>query len=213
MNYSGSQSAINGKRFRIALWRRLIWNLREPLFTSPQNKHQKSDRGHEGSQGNDRSQEGIPTGAAPRFFDFLQAFFGRKVVHSFKEAGRAAHPGINPTDSLLRSWSIIWPRIEVHSMRFSLKKICLSTRANLITRNIMPNKASPSSPTRQCLSASGQPTGMMKPAHTSTAEQTKRENWWDLCPICGSKLLNHKCRFVCTNLQCHFFMSCSEFDL
>src|SRR5919204_6129066 len=65
VNYSGSQSAINGKRFRIALWRRLIWNLREPLFTSPQNKHQKSDRGHEGSQGNDRSQEGIPTGAAP----------------------------------------------------------------------------------------------------------------------------------------------------
>ena len=73
---------------RIALWRRLIWDLREPLFTGPQNKHQKSDRGHEGSQGNDRSQEGIPTGAAPRFFDFLQAFFGRKVVHSFKEAGR-----------------------------------------------------------------------------------------------------------------------------
>jgi len=39
------------------------------------------------------------------------------------------------------------------------------------------------------------------------------ENWWDLCPICGSELANQKCRFVCSNPQCQFFMSCSEFDL
>jgi hypothetical protein len=45
------------------------------------------------------------------------------------------------------------------------------------------------------------------------AEQEKENNWWELCPICGSKLLNRKCRFVCSNPQCHFFMSCSEFDL
>jgi len=39
------------------------------------------------------------------------------------------------------------------------------------------------------------------------------ENWWDYCPICNSKLLNQKCKYVCPNPQCNFFMSCSEFDL
>jgi hypothetical protein len=39
------------------------------------------------------------------------------------------------------------------------------------------------------------------------------ENWWEFCPMCGSRLVNLKCRFVCSNPECHFFMSCSEFDL
>jgi hypothetical protein len=26
-------------------------------------------------------------------------------------------------------------------------------------------------------------------------------------------LLNQKCKYVCSNASCNFFMSCSEFDL
>jgi ribosomal protein S27AE len=96
---------------------------------------------------------------------------------------------------------------------FLIEKNLLVNPGEFDYKKIMPNKASPSSSTRQFLSTSGQPNSTMKPAHTSRAEQEKQENWWDFCPICGSKLLNHKCRFVCSNLQCHFFMSCSEFDL
>jgi ribosomal protein S27AE len=47
----------------------------------------------------------------------------------------------------------------------------------------------------------------------STEKEEKQEGWWEFCPVCGSRLLNHKCRFVCSNPQCHFFMSCSEFDM
>jgi hypothetical protein len=39
------------------------------------------------------------------------------------------------------------------------------------------------------------------------------ENWWEFCPICSAKLVNHKCRYVCSDPRCNFFMSCSEFDL
>jgi hypothetical protein len=46
----------------------------------------------------------------------------------------------------------------------------------------------------------------------SPCEQ-KEEDWWKFCPICGAKLVNHKCRFVCSDPRCNFFMSCSEFDL
>jgi len=52
----------------------------------------------------------------------------------------------------------------------------------------------------------------MSRSDSSTTKQEKQENWWEFCPVCGSKLLNHKCRFVCSNPQCQFFMSCSEFD-
>ena len=41
----------------------------------------------------------------------------------------------------------------------------------------------------------------------------KHDNWWDFCPICNSKLVNQKCKYVCPKPECHFFMSCSEFDL
>jgi hypothetical protein len=47
----------------------------------------------------------------------------------------------------------------------------------------------------------------------ATARDGKEENWWECCPFCGSKLENHKCRFVCSNPRCNFFMSCSEFDM
>ena len=44
------------------------------------------------------------------------------------------------------------------------------------------------------------------------ADDQTPENWWECCPICGSKMFNQKCRYLCPNPQCHFFMSCSEFD-
>lgn len=49
--------------------------------------------------------------------------------------------------------------------------------------------------------------------HVTIRAELKEENWWEYCPICGSKLENHKCRFVCSNPRCRFFMSCSEFDM
>jgi hypothetical protein len=53
----------------------------------------------------------------------------------------------------------------------------------------------------------------MSQSESSTTKKKEEENWWDFCPICSSKLINQKCRFVCSNPQCQFFMSCSEFDL
>ncbi len=44
-------------------------------------------------------------------------------------------------------------------------------------------------------------------------ESRSDENWWDYCPICSAKLINEKCKYVCSNPKCNFFMSCSEFDL
>jgi hypothetical protein len=46
-----------------------------------------------------------------------------------------------------------------------------------------------------------------------TAPNPKDDNWWEFCPVCSSKLVNHRCRFVCSNPICRFFMSCSEFDM
>jgi len=54
------------------------------------------------------------------------------------------------------------------------------------------------------------PAGFDPPEPTDTVSQ---ENWWDYCPICNSKLINQKCKYICPNPNCHFFMSCSEFDL
>ena len=51
-----------------------------------------------------------------------------------------------------------------------------------------------------------------RPAATHTQENS-HDNWWDYCPICSSKLTNQKCKYVCPNPKCNFFMSCSEFDL
>ena len=52
----------------------------------------------------------------------------------------------------------------------------------------------------------------MKNCEWSPTEIEPQENWWDYCPICNSKLRNQKCKYVCSNPQCNFFMSCSEFD-
>jgi hypothetical protein len=45
------------------------------------------------------------------------------------------------------------------------------------------------------------------------ADAEEKENWWDYCPVCSSKLINQKCKYTCPNPKCNFFMSCSEFDL
>jgi len=53
----------------------------------------------------------------------------------------------------------------------------------------------------------------MDQSEPSASKDDNRENWWEYCPVCGAQLVNHKCRFVCSNPRCNFFMSCSEFDL
>jgi hypothetical protein len=45
------------------------------------------------------------------------------------------------------------------------------------------------------------------------AHSEHEQNWWDYCPICSSRLNNLKCKYICPNPKCNFFMSCSEFDL
>jgi hypothetical protein len=47
---------------------------------------------------------------------------------------------------------------------------------------------------------------------TARENSESEENWWDYCPICNTKLVNQKCKYVCPNAKCNFFMSCSEFD-
>ena len=34
--------------------------------------------------------------------------------------------------------------------------------------------------------------------------------YWRWCPRCGHELHNEKCKLRCP--QCHYFMSCSDFD-
>ena len=57
------------------------------------------------------------------------------------------------------------------------------------------------------------PEMIMTRSESAGRAEEKPENWWEFCPLCGSKLHNHRCRFVCPNPRCRFFMSCSEFDL
>ena len=51
------------------------------------------------------------------------------------------------------------------------------------------------------------------PNEPRAAEVQEQEQWWDYCPICSSRLINEKCKYICPNQKCNFFMSCSEFDL
>jgi hypothetical protein len=53
---------------------------------------------------------------------------------------------------------------------------------------------------------------MANSSEPTQAKPESEQNWWDFCPICNSKLINQKCKYVCPNSQCNFFMSCSEFD-
>jgi hypothetical protein len=46
----------------------------------------------------------------------------------------------------------------------------------------------------------------------ANARQEREENWREFCPVCGFKLVNQKCRFICSNPKCSYFQSCSEFD-
>ena len=53
----------------------------------------------------------------------------------------------------------------------------------------------------------------MSQSESIAKKDQSQEGWWEFCPICSAKLHNQKCKFVCSNPKCHFFMSCSEFDL
>ena len=53
----------------------------------------------------------------------------------------------------------------------------------------------------------------MDQSKSPASKDDNRENWREYCPVCSAQLVNHKCRFVCSNPRCNFFMSCSEFDL
>lgn len=52
---------------------------------------------------------------------------------------------------------------------------------------------------------------MNRPEPPPPANATE-DNWWDYCPICNARLINQKCKYVCSDPRCSFFMSCSEFD-
>jgi hypothetical protein len=95
---------------------------------------------------------------------------------------------------------VYYEHIPKSNKRVSPRKYCLSTKLNSITSNhddrFFPYRSEET---------------IMNQCESSEAE--KQEAWWEFCPICGFKLLNHKCRFVCSNPRCHFFMSCSEFDM
>lgn len=44
----------------------------------------------------------------------------------------------------------------------------------------------------------------------SPGEKMEGEHWrW--CPRCGTELHNEKCKLRCP--KCHYFMSCSDFDM
>ncbi|MFY9552966.1 MAG: hypothetical protein WAU32_17615 [Thermoanaerobaculia bacterium] len=42
----------------------------------------------------------------------------------------------------------------------------------------------------------------------STPEQPRPER---TCPNCGAALLEQKCKLLCPNRECGYYMSCSEF--
>ena len=52
----------------------------------------------------------------------------------------------------------------------------------------------------------------MKEDRLPALENEIAELWWEYCPICGAKMFNRKCRYLCSDPKCRFFMSCSEFD-
>jgi acetyl-CoA carboxylase beta subunit len=60
---------------------------------------------------------------------------------------------------------------------------------------------------------------MVKPSKPQTDDnrseaestgKTTANDWWNYCPNCGQHLENVRCKYRCPN--CHYFMSCSDFD-
>jgi hypothetical protein len=54
--------------------------------------------------------------------------------------------------------------------------------------------------------------GLERELNRRSVDADDEDNWWDFCPICNTKMVNQKCKYICPNPKCHFFMSCSEFD-
>lgn len=54
--------------------------------------------------------------------------------------------------------------------------------------------------------------GLEREQNRQLVEPEEEENWWDFCPICNTKMINLKCKYICPSPKCNFFMSCSEFD-
>jgi hypothetical protein len=134
-NYSRSESPINGKRlassYRGARSETELWGSRslQPY------------RGHEGSQRNDRSQKGSPTGATAFLFDYLFV-------------GGYPHLHLSMRQLTLLSF-LLGSRIEVHPMLVSLKNY-LSSGGNSITRISCRVRTVSSSSTRRRLSGAPQ---------------------------------------------------------
>jgi acetyl-CoA carboxylase beta subunit len=47
-------------------------------------------------------------------------------------------------------------------------------------------------------------------APSNASDTAASGNYWDFCPNCSSRLYNQGCKYRCPN--CHYFMSCSDFD-
>jgi len=49
------------------------------------------------------------------------------------------------------------------------------------------------------------------PLVNDTSSETNSGEHWRWCPRCGHELHNEKCKLRCP--RCHYFMSCSDFDV
>src|ERR1043166_3234407 len=43
---------------------------------------------------------------------------------------------------------------------------------------------------------------IMNGSEPPKVERESEENWWDYCPVCSSKLVNQKCRYICSHQNC-----------
>jgi hypothetical protein len=47
--------------------------------------------------------------------------------------------------------------------------------------------------------------------NADAASEKAPDEYWRWCPQCGHELHNEKCKLRCP--RCHYFMSCSDFDM